>query len=152
MTSHRFATLVFCIYLNLLVAPELPAGDEVLKPVFNGKDLTGWVNANCASQTFFVRDGMIVTTGLPMGFLRSEKQFENFILELEWKHLKEKGNSGLFIWADPLPAPGSPFARGIEVQILDGRNTEDYTSHGDLFSIQGATCKPDRPHPKGWMR
>src|SRR5262249_41060825 len=99
-----------------------------------------------------VRDGLIVTTGLPHGFLRTEKQYENFILELEWKHLKEQGNSGLFIWADPLPAPGSAFARGIEVQILDGRNTENYTSHGDVFSIQGATLKPDRPHPAGWMR
>jgi len=26
------------------------------------------------------------------------------------------------------------------------------TSHGDLFSIQGAHCKPDRPHPKGSER
>ena len=27
-----------------------------------------------------------------------------------------------------------------------------YTSHGDLFSIWGATCVPDRPHPRGWAR
>jgi hypothetical protein len=26
------------------------------------------------------------------------------------------------------------------------------SSHGDLFSIHGATCKPDRPHPLGWLR
>src|SRR5262249_53668676 len=31
-----------------------------------------------------------------------------------------------------------------------GRSTA--TSHGDLFSIQGATCVPDRPHPLGWAR
>jgi hypothetical protein len=95
---------------------------------------------------------VIVTTGVPLGVLRTEKMYENFILEMEWKHLQEKGNSGLFVWSDGLPAPGGPFTRAIEVQILDGLNTEDYTSHGDLFSIQGATCKPDRPHPKGWMR
>jgi hypothetical protein len=45
-----------------------------------------------------------------------------------------------------------PFARAIEVQVLDGRNSETHTSHGDLFSIHGATMKPDRPHPEGWMR
>jgi hypothetical protein len=95
---------------------------------------------------------MIITTGVPLGALRTEKMYENFIAELEWKHIKEKGNSGFFVWSDALQAPGSPFTRAIEVQILDGRNTETYTSHGDLFSIQGATCKPDRPHPKGWMR
>jgi hypothetical protein len=26
------------------------------------------------------------------------------------------------------------------------------TSHGDLFSIWGAHCTPDRPHPLGWER
>ena len=128
-----------------------PPGDDFV-PLFNGKDLSGWVNVNCAPATFTARDGMIVCTGKPTGLLRTAKMYENFVLELEWKHLKEKGNSGLFVWSDPLPVPGSPFCRAIEVQILDGRNTEDYTSHGDVFAIQGATCKPDRPHPKGWPR
>src|SRR5262249_45095727 len=53
---------------------------------------------------------------------------------------------------DSLPAPGVPFTRAIEVQVLDGLNTPDYTSHGDLFSIHGASLRPDRPHPKGWER
>src|SRR5262249_30637719 len=93
-----------------------------------------------------------VTTGAPLGALRTAKQYENFILEMEWIHLKPKGNSGLFVWSDALPARGAPWARGIEVQILDGTETANYTSHGDIFSIQGATCKPDRPHPAGWAR
>ena len=38
------------------------------------------------------------------------------------------------------------------MQILDGQNTDNYTSHGDVFSIHGATMKPDRPHPAGWER
>jgi hypothetical protein len=38
------------------------------------------------------------------------------------------------------------------VQILDGRDNENYTSHGDVFSIHGAVMTPDRPHPNGWMR
>ncbi len=28
--------------------------------LFDGKDLTGWVNVNCAPGTFTVRDGIIV--------------------------------------------------------------------------------------------
>ena len=35
---------------------------------------------------------------------------------------------------------------------MDGRDAEHYTSHGDVFAIHGATLKPDRPHPAGWMR
>src|SRR5262249_45019240 len=36
--------------------------------------------------------------------------------------------------------------------ILDGIETKDYTSDGDLFSIWGAKLVPDRPHPSGWER
>ncbi len=129
--------------------------DAGFTPMFNGRDLTGWVNVNCAPGTFFVKGEEIITTGKPTGFLRTEKQYENFIAEFEWMHVnkKEVGNSGFFVWADPLPAVGTPYTRGIEVQVLVNLEKEGaYTSQGDLFSIHGATCKPDRPHPQGWSR
>ncbi len=134
------------------IASRCAAHEEGFAPLFNGRDLSGWVNVNCAPETFTVRDGLIYSTGVPTGIMRTEKQYENFVLELEWRHLKPRGNAGLFIWSDPLTAPGTPFARAIEVQILDGRNTENYTSHGDVFSIHGASMKPDRPHPAGMER
>jgi hypothetical protein len=121
-------------------------------PLFNGRDLGGWVNVNCAPGTWSVRDGMIISTGVPTGVMRTDRQFENFELEMEYRHLKTGGNAGLFVWSDPITSPGVPFARAIEVQILDGRNAEGYTSHGDVFAIHGATFKPDRPHPRGAMR
>jgi hypothetical protein len=56
-------------------------------------------------------------------------------------------------------APGTPFARGIEVQILDDAYVDQNptirgaaTGHGDVFPIHGATMVPDRPHPAGWQR
>ena len=144
----------------LIVAPLLPfvsiersqGADADFVPLFNGKDLSGWVNVNCAPNTFTVRDGMIVSTGIPTGVLRTERHYENFELELEWRHMVKGGNAGLFVWSEPITAPGQPFTKSIEVQILDGRNGETYTSHGDVFAIHGATFKPDRPHPQGWMR
>jgi hypothetical protein len=137
----------------LLPLAALAAGEEEgFVPLFNGKDLTGWVAVNNAPDTFTARDGMIVTTGVPTGVMRTQKQYENFILELEWKHLKPKGNSGVFVWSDPIPAVGVPFTRAIEVQVLDGTESKDYTSDGDVFSIWGATLVPDRPHPSGWQR
>ncbi len=155
----------------LLAALVLPAParddtktkDEGFTPLFDGKTLNGWVKVNNAPDTFTVRDGMIVTTGKPTGFLRTAKMYENFIAEFEWKHLppspKAVGNSGFFVWADALPARGSPFTRAIEVQVLVNLEYRDKktgkvtaTSHGDLFSIWGATCEPDRPHPLGWKR
>ena len=149
--------LPICLALAALPAAGRPDDkkDDKAKPLFNGKDLAGWVNANCAPGTFFVKGDEVVTTGKPTGFLRTDKQYENFVAEFEWMHVntKEVGNSGFFVWADPLPAVGTPYTRGIEVQVLVNLEKPGfYTSHGDLFSIWGATCRPDRPHPNGWSR
>jgi len=141
----------------LAFAPIAHAQEDGFVPLFNGKDLTGWHNVNCAPKTFSVKDGLIVTTGIPTGYLRTAKQYENFILEFEWFHAPTKkgdvGNSGLFVWGDPIPAVGTGYTRSIEVQVLVNLEVKDlYTSQGDLFSIHGAKCKPDRPHPKGLER
>ena len=92
---------------------------EPLAPIFNGKDLTGWVPVNIAPGTFSVRDGELVTTGNPVGVIRTERMYENFVLELEWQHMTKGGNSGVFVWGDGFPAIGSNYPRGIEVQVLD---------------------------------
>jgi hypothetical protein len=142
--------------LVALVFPILsawaPQDEPGFVPLFNGRDLAGWVNVNCAPDTWSVRDGMIHSTGKPICELRTARMYENFVLELEYQHLDPQGNAGVFIWGDALTATGQPFVRAIEVQILDGRNTENYTSHGDVFAIHGARMTPDRPHPGGWMR
>lgn len=139
-----------------LLAAEAPSSDsqQGFVPLFNGKDLSGWQRVNVHPDTFQVREGKLITTGNPIGFLRTEKQYENFILEMEWMHVNKDqvGNSGLFVWADGLPAVGSPFTRGIEVQVLVNFEADWATSHGDVFSVSGAFCKPDRPHPKGYQR
>lgn len=98
MIERLVSPIAIVFILILLMTPAGPAADDDLVPLFNGKDLTGWVNANCALRTLAVRDGLIVSTGKPSGFLRTEKQYENFILELEYKHLAAKGNAGLYVW------------------------------------------------------
>lgn len=136
----------------LVAAPSVHAQDEGFVSLFDGRTLDGWVNINCAPDTFGVRDGVITVTGVPICEIRTPRMYENFVLELEYQHQKPMGNAGVFIWADALPARGQPFLRAIEVQVLDGRNSETYTSHGDVFAIHGAVLTPDRPHPKGAMR
>jgi hypothetical protein len=147
-----FQNLNGSITLRNLMIKELREAEDEFVNLFNGKNLDGWVNVNCAPETWSVRDGTIICTGIPTGVLRTTKQYENYVLELEWRHMKEGGNAGLFIHSDAITAPGQPFTRSIEVQILDGRNSENYTSHGDIFAIHGATMKPDKPHPAGWNR
>jgi hypothetical protein len=128
-------------------ASSVRADDAGWVLLFNGKDLSNWVNVNCAPGTWTVGNGVIKCTGKPTGALRTPRQYENFILELDWRHLRPAGNSGVFVWGSAIAAPGVPFLRAIEVQVLDnafnipGKNRW-YTTHGDVFPIHGATMKP----------
>ena len=54
------------------------------KSLFNGKDLSGWqmdvpeLDKNPdAVKPFLVRDGMLVSLGIPNGHLISDKEYEN---------------------------------------------------------------------------
>ena len=113
-------------------------------PLFNGKDLTGWVLVNTPPQTWSIQEGMLVCTGKPIGELRTEKMYQNFEMELEWRHMVPGGNAGVFVWADDITARGVPFHRGIEVQVLENAygNTQSHTTHGDIFPIHGARMTP----------
>lgn len=146
--KHLLSVLLLAAAFNGFAADE-----DGFVPLFNGRDLTGWTNINCAPETWSVRDGKIFCTGRPVGALRTTRHYENFILEVEWRHLQSGGNSGVFIWGSPISAPGVPFLRGIEVQVLDhgyatnyekqhGKKSDWFTTHGDVFPIHGATMKP----------
>ncbi len=133
--------------LTGVVDAQAPAADGKWVDLFNGKDLSNWVSLNVAPDTFTVKEGLIISTGKPTGMLRTDRMYENFIIELDWRHMHPGGNAGLFLWGDGVPAVGIPFTRGIEVQILDnaygakGKN-EWFTTHGDIFPVHGATMTP----------
>ncbi len=129
----------------------LNAQDLAFKPLFNGVDLTGWVDVNTSPETWRVEDGVLICSGLPIGVMRSEKQYENFILEIEWKHMEAGGNSGIFIWSEGTPfSDEEPLTKAMEVQMLElewapmHNQTDDYV-HGELFPTMGMTAIPDNP-------
>ncbi|MBC7835803.1 MAG: DUF1080 domain-containing protein [Phycisphaerales bacterium] len=116
--------------------------DPAFTPIFNGTDLSGWVNVNGAPSTWTVKDNAIACSGTPIGVLRTAEQYENFILEVEWRHLNPQANAGIFVWSDALTARGQPFTRSVEVQVMDGMSGDGYTSDGDIFPIHGARMTP----------
>ncbi len=119
-----------------------------LKPMFNGKDFSGWVRTNTPDETWRYEDGMLVCSGKPIGEIRTERMYQNFIMELEWRHMVPRGNAGVFVWADDITSRGVPFHRGIEVQVLENAygNNRSHTTHGDIFPIHGATMEPINGH------
>lgn len=114
--------------------------------LFNGT-LSGWTNVNTFPTTWSVgadeRGGPVIhCSGSPTGVLRTNEQFENFVLEMEWRHLKPQSNAGLFVWSDAITARGQPFTRSVEVQVMDGMEGQGYSSDGDVFPIHGAVMTP----------
>ena len=127
----------------LWTAGPVVVGQEP-RPLFNGKDLSGWVYVNTTDRTWKVEDGLLVCSGKPIGEIRTDRMFQNFEMEVEWRHMVPGGNAGIFVWADDITARGVPFHRGIEVQVLENAfgNNESHTTHGDIFPIHGATMTP----------
>lgn len=120
------------------------------RPLFNGKNLDGWIDVNTSKETWKVKNGTLICSGLPIGVMRSDKQYENFILEVEWKHMTAGGNSGIFIWSEGTQFKDDPLTKAIEVQMLEldyarqHNETDDYV-HGELFPTMGMTAIPDNP-------
>src|SRR5271163_3101795 len=73
-----------CVAVTLL-ADDKPVSpkDGVIK-LFNGKDLTGWTTwlkdskREDPKKVFGVQDGMIRIAGMPMGYLATDKAYENY--------------------------------------------------------------------------
>ena len=146
------AKILICIVVAL-VSTDCFAKDvktPAFRDLFSGKDLTGWVNVNTAKDTWSVKDKTLLCTGKPVGVMRTDRQYENFILQLEWKHLTAGGNSGVFVWSDGVPPKGKRLPKGVEVQILEldwavqHKQTDAYV-HGEIFGTGGLTTVPDNP-------
>ena len=126
------------------------------RDLFNGKDLSGWVNVNTDKNTWSVRDGLLICSGHPIGVMRTQKQYENFILHIEWRHMEAGGNSGVFAWSEGTVPQGRRLPKGLEVQMLEldwvnlhkdknGKPRPIAYVHGELFGANGLQTTPDNP-------
>ena len=148
--KHFILPLLALCLSSFASAAETPKWVDL----FNGKDLTGWVDVNTSPDTWYVKDGMLICKGKPIGVMRSEKQYENFLLHVEWRHMEPGGNSGIFAWSDALPF-GNRLPKGLEIQMLEldwvklrtrnGKAPPIAYVHGELFGAGGLKAKPDNP-------
>ena len=114
-----------------------------------------WINVNTDESTWKKQKGILICSGKPIGVMRSEKQYENFLLHIEWMHIEAGGNSGVFVWSKANPAEESRLPDGVEVQMLeldwinlnikDGVIPPDAYVHGELFGVGGVKTTPDNP-------
>lgn len=135
------------------------ADDGKWRPLFNGKDFTGWQfvwqkRRGDAGKplpdpkaTWSVSDAAIHCTGQPIGYVHTEAEYGGYVLRYEWRYVRPadlksdddfQGNSGCLVHIRP---PHKVWPRCVEVQ---GMNKD----HGQLLFIPRkleGTATYDRP-------
>jgi hypothetical protein len=134
-------------------------GEETgLQKIISGENVKGvpvnWIQVNTEAETWKVKGNELICSGHPIGVIRSEKRYENFLLHIEWKHMEPGGNSGTFVWSDAEPGDNR-LPNGVEVQMLEldwvNLNTKDGKTppvayvHGEIFGVGGIETVPDNP-------
>jgi hypothetical protein len=143
VTHRTFAVfaLIVCLAAGFARAADEP---EVGKPVklFNGKDMTGWTfflkdNGKMADVWSVKPDGVLYCKGNPIGYIRTEKDYTNFKLTLEWRHPGPKpGNSGVLL---RMTGEDKVWPKSIEAQL-------HHLDAGDIWNIDKVqmTVAPER--------
>ncbi|WP_235151648.1 DUF1080 domain-containing protein [Dyadobacter sp. CY345] len=148
--NNQIVRIIILVLFSIHTGQAQQSDALTFRPLFNGKNLDGWIDVNTSKETWKVKNGTLICSGLPIGVMRSDKQYENFILEVEWKHITAGGNSGIFVWSEGTQFKDDPLTKAIEVQMLEldyarqNNATDDYV-HGELFPTMGMTAIPDNP-------
>jgi hypothetical protein len=133
-------------------SPDAIVPDRLIQ-LFNGRDLSGWKpdvpsrdkNPDVA-DSFIVRNGMLVSLGLPRGHLLTEAVYREYRLEVEYRFPGEPGNCGVLVHASRLRALSAMFPQSIEVQM-------NHRHAGDFWCIEENIEVPDmdtrRPRKEG---
>lgn len=116
-----FSSLKKIGLLTLSIISFIAVANAQKKPLFDGKTLKGW-KAVAGKATYAVENGMIVGTmikGSPNTFLITEKEYDNFILELDIKLEGTESNSGVQTRShfDPAGNKGAGMVYGRQVEI-----------------------------------
>ncbi len=117
--------------------------------LFNGKNLDGWTTFSAVptqtASVYSVKDRAINIKGVPFGFIRTNKKYDNFKLSLQWRYTKEeeKRNSGIFLFVqDEMKL----WPNAVECQLMKGRE-------GDFVLLGGSDiaeykAPEGKPRPK----
>lgn len=133
----KFLTLSAAIGI-LLASCSKPQSEapHAGKGIFNGTDLDGWSHVLAGEgvekeDVWSVKDGVLVCKGEPLGYLFTNKSYQNFKLSLEWRWApgSEPGNSGVLLRITGEPATFMP--KCVEAQLKHG-------SAGDAWGFFGA--------------
>ena len=138
LTAATLVSLLACVHAVSAAEPDFV-------PIFNGENLDGWEIGGKAGG-FEAVDGVILSeSGKGGHWIRTTKQYGNFILRLEWM-LSEHGNSGILIRTGARDA-----GPGFEVQLLAPwtPTRDDLHCTGSIYGHVPVDPRPDET-PNRW--
>lgn len=97
------------------------------EPLFNGSDLAGWWTPGNLASWQAIKGG-VVCLNQDGNYLRTEREYENFTLSMDYK-MARGGNSGVGIRT---ALAGWPSGDGMELQLLDESPDAPLTRHSTL--------------------
>lgn len=121
--------------------------------LFDGKTTNGWhtYGKQHVTKSWKAENGVLRfdPTEKDGGDIVTNKEYENFHLQLEWK-VSPKANSGIIFYVHEDPAKfGATYSTGPEMQILDNEGHADgkIKSHraGDLYDLVESSSEPVKP-------
>jgi hypothetical protein len=145
------AAMLVAVPALIALSPETEGeNDNGWIKLFNGKDLSGWTvfldpkKEADPTKVFTVQDGILVCAGAPFGYLITDKEYENYVLKVQWRWGKKvhgKGrNSGVFVH---VVGPNKIWPKAVEAQLM-----ADHA--GDFWLVDNFKLKVDakRQDPK----
>ena len=116
-TAFVLAALLVCIF----TFPARITSSSTWKPLFNGKDLSGWKTNG--QEKWIVDNGAILceSTVNKYGYLTTEGSYRNFDLRLKFKP-EGAGNSGVFLRSKitGIDPEHGPDIEGMQVEVDPG--------------------------------
>ncbi len=116
-----------------------PAGAPAAKvELFNGRDFSGWIKhaddkSSPLDAVWTVRDGVIHSTGVPNGYIRTVGVYTNYRLHLEWRWVAKPTNSGVLLHTT---GPDRVWPTCVEAQLM-------HENAGDFWLLSQSTLKVD---------
>jgi hypothetical protein len=137
-----------CFWVLVIGNYSIPLAAQT-KNLFTGKDLKGWHIDVPAMDTvqglrnpFIIRNGMLVSLGTPEGHLITDKSFQNYRLEVEYRFAGTPGNCGVLVHASTPRALYKMFPKSIEAQLY-------HENAGDFWCIVEDITVPDMEKRRG---
>jgi len=138
------------------------AKDAKTMVLFNGEDLEGWHmhlkdGEGDPKEVWKVRDGAMWCKGEPFGYIRTEKEYEDFRLVLEWQWPEKPSNSGVLlrmtgedkVW--PLSMEAQLKYRSAGDVVGMGCDFNENTSpEGEFFRFARRKNPSNETKPGGW--